>query len=50
VVYEKDDTDMIMCELRNIRSYKSGRVKRVWIPKTSGKMRPLGIPNQIDRI
>lgn len=50
VVYEKDDIEAIMRELSNLRSYKSGKVKRVWIPKTSGKLRPLGIPNQIDRI
>jgi retron-type reverse transcriptase len=40
-----------MPKLENFRNYKCGKVKRVWIPKNgSNKLRPLGIPNSIDRV
>jgi RNA-directed DNA polymerase len=31
-------------------TYRAGEIRRVWIPKTSGGQRGLGIPNVVDRI
>jgi RNA-directed DNA polymerase len=51
VILKKSDLPKVMETLSNLRNYKCGDVKRVWIPKVgSSKLRPLGIPNSIDRV
>lgn len=50
IIFKVKDLENIMKQLKNVRTYRCGGVRRVFIPKGNNKVRPLGIPNMIDRI
>ena len=47
---EKEQAKFLDSIRKTLVNYKPHSVKRVWIPKASGKLRPLGIPTIRDRL